>query len=167
MNVGTLYMALIGRHHIPDRMHQDDLTPTYHLQPYLTEVIVPEQSTLIGKMLGTSGLREQFCLHVLRIEQPISAASTSVPLRPNRVLHVFDRLVDEGNLAEILRSKERGMLELYATTKFTDEHLSGTDVRLVEVAIAPNASVLGRSIRVSMFVAVSMYVRLDCAVVSV
>ena len=63
--VGILYMLVIGRRLLPQRDRVED--KTLGLRPYLTEVIIPEKSPLVGKTLAESGLGRDLDLTVLRL----------------------------------------------------------------------------------------------------
>jgi di/tricarboxylate transporter len=143
MGAGGLYMALLGRFLIPVRKESGSLTQQYHLKDYLTEVVIPEKSPLVGKRLSESALRQDFGLTVLRINRPGTA--TFVPF-PSTVLEAGDRLIVEGDVEPVLKQKDGKALNLYADTKFDSDLLSGDDVQLAEIAVAPNSFLLRRTI---------------------
>jgi di/tricarboxylate transporter len=143
MGTGALYMALVGRFLIPVRKESGSLTQQYHLKDYLTEVVIPEKSPLIGKRLSESGLREKFGLTVLRVRR--RGTSTFVP-SPGTVLEAGDCLIVEGDVEQVVKQKDGRVLHLYAETKFDSELLASDDVQLAEVAVAPNSFLLRKSI---------------------
>jgi len=145
MITGALYMAFVGRHLIPTREQSESLTQQYRLEGYLTELVVPEKSPLAGKSLSQSDFRKAMGLTVLRLRQAKDPQRSFVPA-PGTILEEGDRLVVEGNIEQLLKSKETGPLKIYAETKFDDASLIGEDVQLAEVAVAPNAALLGNSI---------------------
>jgi di/tricarboxylate transporter len=145
MVTGMVYMGLAGRFLIPARAKAETLTQQYQLEGYLTELVVPEKSSLAGKTLAESRLREDLGLSVLRVRRGRERERKFVPAAAT-VLEVGDRLVVEGNLEALLRRKEGGPLRLYAQTKFDEAALTGEGVQLVEVAVAPGSALLGRSV---------------------
>ncbi|HMO57392.1 MAG TPA: SLC13 family permease [Roseiflexaceae bacterium] len=145
MAVGVLYMALVGRFLIPAHQESESLTQQYQLQDYLTEVVVRQKSSLAGKSLIESAFRNTTGLTVLRMRRATQPEVTFVP-SPDTVLQAGDRLIVEGDVAELLKQKQGGPLRLYAETKFDDEALTGEGVELAEVAVAPRSMLLGRSI---------------------
>lgn len=145
MAVGALYMAFAGRFLIPARTGSDSLTQQYRLQDYLTEVVVPEKSPLVGKSLAASDFRKETGLSVLRIRRAARPEKAALP-SPSTVLEAGDRLVVEGNLEELIKRKESGPLKIYAETKFDDKALTGDNVELAEVAVAPRSMLVGKSI---------------------
>lgn len=145
MAVGALYMAFVGRFLIPARTGSESLTQQYRLQDYLTEVVVPEKSPLVGKSLAASDFRKETGLSVLRIRRAARPEKAALP-SPSTVLEAGDRLVVEGNLEELIKRKEAGPLRIYAETKFDDKALTGDNVELAEVAVAPRSTLVGKSI---------------------
>jgi di/tricarboxylate transporter len=145
MITGALYMAFVGRHLIPARSETESLTQRYELADYVTEVIVPEKSPLVGKTLTQAELPKRFGLSVLRVRRADGTPLPFAPL-PSTVFAAGDRLIVEGNVEPLIKSKEGGELRLYATTKFSDATLAGEGMQLAEVALAPASSLVGRSI---------------------
>lgn len=144
MGTGVLYMGLVGRFLIPERKQAEDLTQRFHLQGYLTEVVVPDGSPLVGKSLAEAGLPLVFGLVVLRIRRQDDAEKAFAPSSSTR-LRAGDRLVVEGNVEELLKGKT-GPLRMLAEMKIDDATLTGDELRLAEVVVAPSSSLLGQSI---------------------
>lgn len=145
MAAGALYMATLGRHLIPLRGQAESLTQRYELADYVTEVVVPEKSPLVGKTLRQAELPKRFALSVLRVRRADGARSPFAPT-PATTLAAGDRLVVEGNVEPLLQAKGNAELKLYAATKLGDESLAGEGLQLAEVALAPGSALLGRSI---------------------
>jgi di/tricarboxylate transporter len=146
MATGAVYMAVIGRHLIPARRQPENLTRRYELQDYLTDVVIPPGSPLIGKTLRDSGLRQNYGLTVTRVRRRSADSDVSFTPTPETTLREEDQLIVEGDVSQLLQFKGAGPLQIYASRKFTDENLTGEGVQLAEVAIAPNARILGSSI---------------------
>lgn len=143
---GVLYMALIGRHILPDRTPGSAITHTYQLRPFLTELRVREDSLLIGRSVNVFGLDEHYNLnvvHVVRDDQD--------PFFPgaDRQLRAGDIMLVEGRPDDILAASQTlklapapglhaGALELELTP--------GTN-RLVEITLAPGSELVGKTIR--------------------
>lgn len=146
MLTGAIYMAFIGRHLLPERKVANNLTREYQLEDYLTEAVIPENSFLVGKSIRSSELFSKFGLTVLRITRQIGDEKVNTPPEPDEVLQAEDRLIVEGDIIELLRDREMSPLKIYADRKFSEQTLTDENVQLAEVAIAPNAAILGRSI---------------------
>jgi di/tricarboxylate transporter len=144
--VGAAYMALIGRFLIPEREGDGrDLTETYALQDYLTELIVPEGSPVADKTLAESDIHSSLGLTVLRVQRAVDDALTVLTPSPNMVLRVGDRLVVEGSITDLVGESSRP-LDIYAETKLTAEALTNEDTHLGEAAIAPGSHLVGTTI---------------------
>ena len=61
---GALYILFIGRKLLPERHAEQEITESYQIKEYLTEVIILPDSPLVGKNVVESHLREQFDIHV-------------------------------------------------------------------------------------------------------
>ena len=146
MGAGAVFMALIGRFFIPVRPQAESLTRHYQIQDYLTEVIVPEQSPLVGKSLRETALPRELGLTVLRVRRGGGDGDNPFVPTPSTRLQAGDRLVVEGRIEELIKKKEGGVLKIYAETKVGDEALTVGEVELAEAAVAPNSRLLGRSI---------------------
>jgi di/tricarboxylate transporter len=145
MVTGGLFMALVGRFFIPIREQATSLTQHYKIQEYLTEVVVPDESPLVGKSLRNAALPDTLGLTVLQMRRKEEGAERFVP-SPRTTLRGRDRLVVEGKIEELIRRKEGGPLRIYAETKFGDEALTEGESELAEAAVAPGSRLLGRSI---------------------
>src|ERR671927_722427 len=67
VGVGMLYMLLLGLRLLPRRSSAESLTERYHVRQYITEVIVLDDSPLIGKSLAAARIGEELDLTVLGI----------------------------------------------------------------------------------------------------
>src|SRR5918993_2515377 len=67
VGVGMFYMLLLGLRLLPRRESAKSLTEQYHVRQYMTEVIVLDNSPLIGKTLEEARLGEDLDLTVLGI----------------------------------------------------------------------------------------------------
>jgi di/tricarboxylate transporter len=145
MAVGALYMALVGRHLIAERHITSDLTVTYNLEEYLTELIVPEGSEFADMTLAESDLRSKLGLTVLRIQRKSGDDRVFLSPDPALRLRVGDRLIVEGDISDLVGQSSRP-LDIYAETKVTADQLTSDDVHLAEAAIAPGSRLIGTTI---------------------
>jgi di/tricarboxylate transporter len=147
LGIGVVYMALAGRHLIPVREGDANFTRQYQLQDYITEVVVSDKSSLAGKSILESGLQKDLGLTVLRISRRTDGVMKTILPRPDTTLEAEDRLVVEGDITRLMELRESKQLEIQIEKKFTDAGLTGGGVQLAEVAVAPNASILGQTIK--------------------
>jgi di/tricarboxylate transporter len=150
--VAIIYMAFVGRHLLPDR-HTDrgDIASDYELEDYITEVIVKDKSSLIGKTIESSKLRDEYGLTVLQVVREVAGSQRLIVPYPDTVIEPDDHLIVEGNLKKIVDMGDVAPFDIKAKRKFS---LEGTKkesegFEMAEVAIAPNATLLGRSIKFS------------------
>lgn len=134
--VGVAYLALIGRWLLPDRDSMAALLGDRTPMKFFTEVVLPEDSSLIGKRLNEvddfrrSGAR---VIDVLRGDASLRRALAEV------VLQAGDRVVLRTQMSEILGLQSNPEVRLV-------EQLSSVRTSTVEVLITPGCRMVGRSL---------------------
>jgi di/tricarboxylate transporter len=142
--VGILYMLLIGRRLIPDRSDPEELTEEFDLSPYLSEVVILQDSPLVGKSLAESGLGRDLDLTVLRMERGRSA--TMAP-KADQQLMADDELLVQGGRENILKIMNTAGLKLKAEVKLSEADLLTQDTGLFEVILLPRSPLIGRNLK--------------------
>lgn len=137
---GTLYMLFIGRKLLPDRRVEDDIAESYHVKEYLSEVIVLENSPLVGKRLTQSGLRQQFDIHVFEVMR--DGQKLAHPLG-QKVLRPGDILFIKANTEQLLKIKDIEGLTIEPEVDLEESNLAGDMRGLLEVVIGPNSDLVG------------------------
>ncbi len=145
--VAIIYMAFIGRKLIAKRKMSGDYMNQYQLTDYLTEIFIKPGSTLAGKTLQQSNLTKEFEITVLRIHRMENDSERVILPRHDTLLKENDRLLVEGNITRLMQFKDNDRFEISAERKFDDASLKGDNVVIAEVAIAPNANIIGQSIK--------------------
>lgn len=145
MGVGVVYMALIGRHLLPERTPLNDLTEKYELQDYLSELMVPEGSEFADKTLAESRIPSRLGLTVLRVLRETDQGRVFLSPTPDLVLRVRDRLVVKGSITNLVGETSRPLVP-YAETKLTAAALTNEETVLGEAAIAPGSWLIGAMI---------------------
>jgi di/tricarboxylate transporter len=140
---GVIYMLTFGRRLIPDRTASDELTGTFGLRPYLTEILILPGSPLIGKTLEESGLGRDLDLTVLRLER---GKERFMAPRADLLLQEGDVLLVEGLREQILKIKATGGIDIKADVKFSDPDLETKDTGLVEALLMPRSPLIGRTL---------------------
>jgi di/tricarboxylate transporter len=130
LGTGILYFLLIGHRILPDRTPGGDLSESYHLRDYLSEVRVGEKSSLIGKTLPESRLGQKYDLNIVQIQR--CDEGLMVPLQ-DPVLMAGDLLIVQGSSQNIIKASEALGLETIQDWKF--EELSQESQALVEVTL--------------------------------
>ena len=140
--VGVIYMMTVGRKIIPEHRTAGDLTKTFGLGDYLTELQLHEESPLVGQSLASAPLLEEFDIEVLQI---IRGKDTLRPT-PRTILRAHDLLRIKGDLRTINELKERAQATLGMHMKWRDRDLESKDSKLVEAIVGPSSPLAGRSL---------------------
>ena len=143
--VGVAYMMTIGRRLVPDRRGQGDLTTSFGLGDYLTDLVLQTESKSVGHSLAAAPLVKELNIDVLQILRGEEALRPT----PETVLHEGDVLRIQGDLRTINELKGRTGVTFGMGTKWRDEHLHSTDTRLVEAVVGPSSPLAGTSLEES------------------
>jgi len=152
--VGVAFMAWIGRHLLPKRDLQHDpqdkdarpLSEQYHLEAQMPRLAVPHGSILVGKSIAESRIGTILGVNVVGISRRgrVMAAPT-----PAEILQAEDGLIVEsggggaGKLREELFSL--GQLQIEPESSLLDDLITDS-VQIVEMTVAPQAEIIGRTI---------------------
>ena len=149
---GVVYLMTVGRLLIPERIKMsDELIEGFEMTQYLTEVVVKEDSRLIGKTVpdGLAEIKvEADIVQLVRNKQVFSEPLARKEIRAGDVLVLR---TDRESLLTFIESEG---LELAPDAEVDEDQLSVeddelepvNDQRLVEVVISPEASVLGQTL---------------------
>jgi len=146
LGVGILYFMLIGNRLLPNRTPGGDLSESYQIRDYLSEVRIGEKSPLIGQTLPQSQLGQKFNLNVVQIQR--CDQGLLVPLQ-DPVLMAGDLLLVQGSSQNILEASEGLGLETIDDWKF--EELSQESQALIEVTLSPRSQMQGKTLKESDF----------------
>lgn len=149
---GVVYFATFGRLLIPERIKvSDELIEGFEMTEYLTEVVVSEDSHLVGKTViqcfTEIDVDAEF-IQIIRGEQVFTEPLSRKEIHPGDILVLR---TDQESLVTIIETEG---LELAPDAEVTDETLRGeeaemnpeTDHQLVEIVISPEASMLGETL---------------------
>jgi di/tricarboxylate transporter len=120
--VGLAYVVVAARHLLPQRTATGALTEKYRVADYLTEVILGEESTLVGTTLTNAHINEKYGVTVLEVIR--GPSETHVGDVDAMSLRRGDRLVVQGALEDILGGQA-----------------------LVEAWVRPGSSMIGRTLK--------------------
>ena len=143
--VGSLVMALLADRFLPDRGRDDDNLVGGLASGYLTEVMVPAGSELIGQSLHGSRLQRRFDLDVLELHR---GQERFTPPLADRPLQQGDRLLLRCNRADLLRLQQEHTIVLAPTPDNPDnaDTVAGSQ-RMVEVLLPAGSSLAGGCLR--------------------
>lgn len=145
VGVGMLYMLLVGLRLLPRRESAKSLTEQYHVRQYMTEVIVLDDSPLIGKTLAEARISDELDLTVLGILR--GDKQYRVAPHSHEQIKAADLLLVQGRVEDILRVKSEAGIEIKADFKLSDAHLEGADVELFEAMVPKGSDFIGRSLK--------------------
>ena len=150
---GIAFMATLGRKFLPDyppkeitpvRRLPEDLAKLYHLPERVMEARILAGSPLDGKTLAESRLGLTYNLNLLGILR-----EGRIKLVPSRdeVLRAGDRLMIDGEAANLPRSQEGLGLVIAPAGPISRVELVDSDIGVAEIVISPHADIVGKSLR--------------------
>lgn len=148
--IGLIYLGFLAPRLLPDRKpaNTGKVTDDYLLKEYVTELIIPPRSSLIGQTLRESEIQRKFDIDVLEIihndihfPQPLA----------DKTLSIGDILIIRGGREDILKVKDERGLELLADIQFSedplDTELSKGEEKIAEVLILSNSRLIGSTLK--------------------
>ena len=145
---GALYMVFFGRKLLPDRKTDRQLATQYHLDEYVTDVIIPPGSPLAGIELKQAKLFVEMDITVLSISRVHHGELITILPLGSTILEANDRLMVEGNISQLLKDDRKNVLKIYVSEKITrDDQIARGELKLVEVSVTPVSGLIGESIR--------------------
>ncbi len=142
---GFLFIFFIGIKMIPPRRSgkKKELTDEFEMHPYLTDLIVLENSKVVGNIFDEEKLTRELDLDVLRIIKPESDSSAQ---RSDIRIEKGDVLRIRGSAGEIDKLLQREDFALKTTLEWFDTDLEqGRDI-LLEASVAPESQIEGQAL---------------------
>ena len=138
--VGAGYLLLVAPRILPDRQGEQDLSATYDVKSYLSEVLVPEGSTLDGVTLAESRLRQELGILVLEI---LRGADRVHMIRGDTQLRAGDILIVSASAEGLVRVRDDPRLAIEAEARLAADESLDDDIRLLELVIGPDSDLIG------------------------
>ncbi len=145
VGVGMLYMLLLGLRLLPRRKSADSLTEQYHVRQYMTEVIVLDESPLIGKSLAEARIGDELDLTVLGILR--GDKQYRIAPNPEEKIIAGDLLLVQGRAEDILRVKSEAGIEIKPDFALNDTLLEGKGTELFEAMVPRGSDFIGRTLK--------------------
>ena len=143
--VGMLYMLFAGRRLLPNRKSNESLTEKYHVRQYMTEVIVLDDSPLIGKSLGEARISDELDLTVLGILR--GQEQVRIAPNPQERIKANDLLLVQGRVEDILKVKAEAGIEIKSDFELSDSLLKDKDTELFQAMIPRGSDFIGRTMK--------------------
>lgn len=120
--IGLIYLSIASPKLLPARKPPggESLAEDYELKEYVSEMIIPPKSSLIGQTLRSSEIQRKFDLDVLEI---IRNDTHFPPPLADKVLAVGDILLVRGSRSNLLNIKDERGVEILADFKFNSQEL--------------------------------------------
>lgn len=145
---GILYMVLFGIRLIPTREADANLTQKYRMDDYLTNIVLLGNAKSVGLRVADSPLVEELeidILEVIRNGRRMLVPVADIVLKENDLLRV------RCDIKQLQKLKDRMGIEMKTDARFSDEDLSSEDLILLEVVVAPNSRLVGRTVKSAYF----------------
>ncbi len=143
---GLIYMVFLGRHLIPARETEKELTKQFKLENYISELIIPEGSKYHNNTIKNSKISETLNITILMIKRYGDKGMENIEPFPDTVLKTNDHLIIEGDIGKLIKDVNPKDLEFTAIKKFTDKDLIAENIELSEIVISHDSYLIGRSI---------------------
>lgn len=139
---GSLYLLLIGHHLVPSR-NSGSLVKEYRLRHFVTEMILRDDSPLIGKSIVGTNFREKYDLEVVEI---LRGTSKLLPSARESRLEAGDTLLVQGDPQSLLRVQASQGVTIKALT-VKDQDLEDENIVLAEAYISPNSRLVDSTLK--------------------
>jgi di/tricarboxylate transporter len=149
--IGLAYLALFGPKLLPDRRPSTDKNSVgedYGLKDYVSEIVIPPNSSLIGQTLRKTGIQRKFDISILEIIH--NSNHFPQPLA-DKTLSAGDILLVRGSREELLKLRDEKGIEILADVKFgapsLTEELTTGEEKIAEVLILSNSRLISSTLK--------------------
>jgi di/tricarboxylate transporter len=142
---GMVYMLAMGLRLLPRRQAAESLTEQYHVRQYVTEVIVLDNSPLIGKSLAEARISDELDLTVLGILR--GEDQFRIAPNPYEEIQAGDLLLVQGRVEDILRVKAEAGIEIKPDFELNDSVLESKGTELFEAMVPRGSDFIGRTLK--------------------
>ncbi|MFD2513978.1 SLC13 family permease [Pontibacter locisalis] len=140
---GILYMFFIGRHLLPNRGVSEDLSESFDMGDYITEIILLPDSPSVDVPLHKSGLVQNLDVEVMQVTRN----NERIQVFPSLILHANDILKVRCSVDKLKLLKEEKGILLKSERKFRDRDYRMNDSKLYEAIVTPNSYLEGKSLK--------------------
>ncbi|MBO4247851.1 MULTISPECIES: SLC13 family permease [unclassified Halomicrobium] len=149
--VGSLYLMTVGRWLTPERIEpRGDLTQEFEMADYLTEVVVREDSPIVGQTVHDALEATELDIDIVQLIRDRRTFLEPLGAKSIRAGDVFAIRTDRDTLVELLDAEG---LDVVPDVVVDEAELEEAEERqnLVEVVIAPGSELVGASLRSTNF----------------
>lgn len=138
---GVLYLLLIGVRLIPARRKPEGLVESFELTDYLTEVVLLPEAKSVGMKVAEAALFHETDVELVELVRD----GRVLAVGPRTVLRAGDLLRLNCKLETMVKLQEREGVKLTGT-RIGAAELEREENVLLEAVVAPNATLIGRSL---------------------
>ncbi len=142
--IGMAFILLVGQRLLPARESLSKQLRPDQSRPFMTELLVPHDSSVIGKTIADASLNGNSGIQVLKIFRGDEELTTPVN---TTVLSAGDRLVLHANMRNFVELRQSGMLAFNREQIADFETISTRDVILAEAIVGRNSRYSHRPMR--------------------
>jgi di/tricarboxylate transporter len=149
--VGTVYLLTVGRWLVPSRIPaREDLTDEFEMADYLTEVVVREDSPIVGQTVREALAETDLDVDVVQLVRDDRTFLEPLDPKVIRAGDVFAIRTDRDTLVELL---DLDGLDVVPDAEVDDAELerASDQQNLVELVVAPGSSLVGETLASSNF----------------
>jgi di/tricarboxylate transporter len=143
----TIVYFLLFPKLLPRQSHAD-LTDTYEMKGYLTEIVLLAGFRDFGQTVAASSLVRDYDLDVLAV---FRGGEWMLDPPESIVLQEGDQLRIRCDAGQLQSLRDREMVRLRAEVKIRDADFNEANARLLEVVVAPRGTLAGESLKSSRF----------------
>lgn len=140
---GTIYLAVFGKKLLPHRETLTSILSDQERKEFITEVFVKEGSKIIGQTVNNS---EWYRKHGFRVMEIIRNGVELGDLAKNTPLKQGDRLVLSARPSSFAKANGLAALQLEDESDTGFSTISAHQGSIVEAVLAPNSSIIGKTI---------------------
>ena len=141
--VGIVYIFFIGRFLLPNRAVDKDLSETFNLGDYVTEIVLLPEASSVGLAIDESDLVKDLDVEVMQVTRD----KERIQVFPSLILHANDVLKVRCNVDKLKLLKEEKGILLKSERKFRDQDLRLNDSKFYEAIVPPNSYLEGKSLK--------------------
>ncbi len=141
--VGVLYLLLFAHRLLPSRRTGDSLTEEYRLRHFVTELILQDDSPLIGLTIAETEFREKHDVEVIEI---LRGGTRLLPTAQQTRLKPGDILLAQGDPHTLMELQDQKGVILKALT-VEDQDLEDENIVLVEAFISPASRLIESTLK--------------------
>lgn len=146
--IGLTYLVFIAPRLLPNKKAAGSDTQEYGLQDYVSEIVIPPGSSLVGKTLRSTQIQRKFDMDVLEIIR--NDTRFAQPLA-DKVLQPGDILVVRGKRECLLNIKAERGIDILPDVQFgkksIEEDLTSGEDTIAEVLILSNSDLAGSTLK--------------------